>query len=170
MDLYKGTIGKRDRRTFMQEPIAEDALHRILQAGRMTPSSKNSEPNRFVVVRDEAGKRALADLSPMARWLADAAAVVVLVQTQDHAFDAGRCAQNMMLAAYNDGIGSCPAHLPEAALGKLLGIPEGHFINRVIGFGFINPERSGPPPAVARKRIPLEQLTHHERWRSDAAH
>ena len=70
----------------------------------------------------------------------------------------------MMLAAYNDGIGSCPAHLPEAALGQLLGVPGDHFINRVIGFGYIDPGRSGPPPGVARKRIPLEELVHHDQW------
>jgi len=164
MNLYQGTIGKRDRRTFLDRPIPEEALHRMMQAGRMTPSSKNSEPNRFVVVQEAAGKAALAALSPVAKWLARAGAIVVFVQTQDHAFDAGRCAQNMMLAASDDGIGSCPAHLPEAAVWRLLGIPETLFINRVVGFGYIDPERSGPPPAVARKRLPMQELVHHERW------
>lgn len=164
MDLYKGTVGKRDRRTFLPQPISDESLRRILQAGRMTPSSKNAEPNRFVVVSSAEGRQAIADLSPMARWLGDAAVIVVMVQTQDHPFDAGRCAQNMMLAAYNDGIGSCPAHVSEERLRELFGIPPEYFINRVIGFGYINPERAGPPPAVARKRKPLEELVHLERW------
>ena len=164
MDLYQGTIGKRDRRTFLPEALPDETLRRILQAGRMTPSSKNAEPNRFVVVTSDAGKAAVATLSAMAKWLADAAAIVILVQTQKHEFDAGRCAQNMMLAAYNDGVGSCPAHLPESALGELLGIPAELTINRVIGFGYINPDRAGAPPAVARKRLPLEELVHSESW------
>jgi nitroreductase len=164
MDLYQGTIGKRDRRTFTGEPIPAESLRKILQAGRMTPSSKNAEPNRFVVVQVDDLKVAVAALSPLARWLAQAGAIVVIAQTQDHPFDAGRCAQNMMLAGYNDGIGSCPAHLPEEALRTLLGIPPELFINRVIGFGCIDPARSGPPPGVARKRIALEQLVHHNRW------
>ena len=164
MDLYQGTIGKRDRRTFLPETLPDETLRRILQAGRMTPSSKNAEPNRFVVVTQEGRKAEVAALSGMAKWLADAAVIVVLVQTQKHEFDAGRCAQNMMLAAYNDGVGSCPAHLPEAALGALLGIPPELFINRVIGFGYINPERAAAPPGVARKRLPLEELVHRESW------
>jgi nitroreductase len=164
MDLYRGTISKRDRRAFLPQPISDESLRRILQAGRMTPSSKNAEPSRFVVVRSAEGKRALAETSPMARWLADAAVIVVITQVQEHPFDAGRCAQNMMLAAWNDGIGSCPAHLPEAPLRQLLGIPPDVFINRVIGFGFTDPERAGPPPAVARRRKPIEELVHHERW------
>ena len=57
--------------------------------------------------------------------MARAAAVVVLVQTQGHQFDAGRCAQNMMRAAWRDGIGSCPTHLPEARVAERLGIAEG---------------------------------------------
>lgn len=164
MDLYKGAIGKRDRRTFLPGALPDETLRRILQAGRMTPSSKNAEPNRFVVVTDEGRKAAVAALSPVARWLAEASVIVVIVQTQKHEFDAGRCAQNMMLAAYNDGAGSCPAHLPESALAALLGIPAGLSINRVIGFGFINPDRAGAPPGVARKRLPLEELVHRESW------
>ncbi len=164
MDLYRGTISKRDRRAFLPRPIPAESLRRILQAGRMTPSSKNSEPNRFVVVESPEGKRALAETSPMARWLADAAIIIVIAQVHEHPFDAGRAAQNMMLAAWNDGIGSCPAHLPEERVRELLGIPPGVFINRVIGFGYLDPERAGPPPAVARRRRPLEELVHRERW------
>ncbi|WP_322796581.1 nitroreductase family protein [Tepidiforma sp.] len=168
MDLYRGTISKRDRRAFLPQPISDESLRRILRAGRMTPSSKNSEPNRFIVVRSPEGKRALANLSPMAQWLADAAVVIVIAQVREHPFDAGRCAQNMMLAAFNDGIGSCPAHLPEEALRELLAIPPDVFINRVIGFGYIDPENAGPPPAVARRRKPLEELVHSERWGQSA--
>ncbi len=164
MDLYRGTVSKRDRRAFLPRPIPAESLRRILQAGRMTPSSKNSEPNRFIVVQSPEGKRALADLSPMARWLADAAVVIVITQVREHPFDAGRAAQNMMLAAWNDGIGSCPAHLPEEEVRRLLGIPPEVFINRVIGFGYLDPANAGPPPAIARKRLPLEELVHYERW------
>ena len=164
MDAYRAIVDKRDQRHFLDRPIPDDALHRILQAGRMTGSSKNVEPNRFVVVRDREGVQALAALSAFAKWMARAAAVVVLVQTQEHQFDAGRCAQNMMLAAWRDGIGSCPAHLPEAGVAKLLGIADGLFVNRVIGFGYVDPVRAAAPASVARRRRPLEELVHWERW------
>jgi hypothetical protein len=45
----------------------------------MTGSSKNREPNRLVVVRDRATLRAIGDMGAWARWLADAAAVIVIV-------------------------------------------------------------------------------------------
>jgi nitroreductase len=166
MDPYRAIVDKRDQRAFLPRPLPEDALRRILQAGRMTGSSKNSEPNRFVVVRERDRVTAIGALGAHARWLARAAVIVVIVQTQRHEYDAGRCAQNMMLAAWADGIGSCPAHVPEGELGTLLGIPAGLHVNRVIGFGYVDPERAGPPASVARRRLPLEELTHWEGWRA----
>src|SRR5207247_4433223 len=164
MDAYRAVVDKRDQRVFLPTPIPDDALRRILQAARMTGSSKNAEPNRLVVVRDRDRLKALAALSPSAKFFSYAAAVIVIAQTQRHEFDAGRCAQNMMVAAWNDGIGSCPAHLPEADLGKLLGIPAGVVINRVIGFGYVDPGHAAAPPSVARRRLPLDTLVHWETW------
>ena len=164
MDAYRAIVAKRDQRAFLPTPIPEEALGRILQAGRMTGSSKNREPNRFIAVRAPERRAKLGAFGRFVRWLADAPVVIVLVQTQEHAFDAGRCAQNMMLAAWNEGIGSCPAHLPEAELAKLLGIPATLYINRVIGFGYVDPGRAAPPSAVARRRLPLTELAHWEIW------
>ncbi|MBI2206497.1 MAG: nitroreductase family protein [Candidatus Rokubacteria bacterium] len=164
MDTYRAVVDKRDQRAFLPKPVPDDALRRMLQAARMTGSSKNREPNRLVVVRDPARLRAMGALSRFGAWIADAAVAVVIVQTERHEFDAGRCAQNMMLAAWSDGIGSCPAHLPEAELARLLGVPDGLHINRVIGFGYIDPARMAAPRSVARTRLPLDQLVHWDAW------
>jgi nitroreductase len=164
MDAYRAVVDKRDQRVFLPKPLPEDSLRRILQAARMTGSSKNVEPNRLIVVRDRERLAALGHLGPYAKFLAYAATAIVIAQTPPHEFDAGRCAQNMMIAAWNDGIGSCPAHLPEAELAKLLGIPASVSINRVVGFGYIDPARAAAPNGVARKRKPLEDLVHWETW------
>ena len=164
MDAYRAIVDKRDQRAFLDRPIPEEALRRVLQAGRMTGSSKNVEPNRFVVVRNRALLEALAATSPFARWIARSAVTIVIAQTREHPFDAGRCAQNMMLAAWRDGIGSCPAHLPEAQVAGLLGIPAELVINRVIGFGYVDPQRAAAPASVARRRLPLTELVHWDRW------
>lgn len=164
MDAYRAVVDKRDQRAFVPKPLPEESLRRILQAARMTGSSKNSEPNRLVVVRDRERLAALAGIGAFAKFLANAAVVVVIAQTQPHEFDAGRCAQNMMVAAWNDGIGSCPAHLPEAEVAKLLGIPRDAHVNRVIGFGYVDPARANAPKSVARRRKPLDELVHWETW------
>src|SRR5216683_1142788 len=164
MDAYRATVDKRDQRAFLPTPLPEESLRRILQAARMTGSSKNMEPNRLVVVRDRERLAALAALGAFAKFLERAAVVIILAQTQHHEFDAGRCAQNMMVAAWNDGVSSCPAHVPEPELAKLLGIPGGVFINRVIGFGYVDPAQASAPPSVARRRLPLDTLVHWEEW------
>jgi nitroreductase len=164
MEAYRAVVDKRDQRVFLPTSLPAEALRRILQAARMTGSSKNAEPNRLVVVRERARLQALAALSPSAKFFAYAAAVVVIAQTERHEFDAGRCAQNMMVAAWNDGIGSCPAHLPEAGVAKLLGIPADLHVNREIAFGYVDPARAAAPTSVARRRKALEELVHWEAW------
>jgi nitroreductase len=123
MDAYRAVVDKRDQRAFLPKPIPEDALRRILQAARMTGSSKNSEPNRFIVIQDRERLAAVAALGAQARWVARAAVVVVIAQTVRHEDDAGRCTQNMMIVAWGEEIGSCPAHVPERELGVLLSVP-----------------------------------------------
>jgi nitroreductase len=164
MDAYRAVVEKRDQRVYLPKPLPDEALRRILQAARMTGSSKNREPNRLIVVTEREAVRALAALSEWGKWLAHAAAVIVIAQVEPHEFDAGRCAQNMMVAAWGEGIGSCPAHLPEAGVARLLAIPKNVHINRVIGFGYVDPARAAAPKSVARTRKPLEELVHRERW------
>ena len=164
MDAYRAIVDKRDQRVYLPKPIPDEALRRILMAARMTGSSKNREPNRLIVVTERERVRALGALSPWGRWLTDAAVVIVIAQVERHEFDAGRCAQNMMVAAWADGIGSCPAHLPEADVARLLGIPVDVHVNRVIGLGYVDPARSQAPKSVARRRMPLDELVHREHW------
>ena len=164
MDVYRAVVDKRDQRYFLPRALPETSLRRILQAARMTGSSKNSEPNRLIVVRERAGLEALAALSPFGKFIARSAATVVIAQTHAHEFDAGRCAQNMMVAAWGEGIGSCPAHLPEREVARLLRIPSDMVINRVVAFGYVDPARTAPPSSVARRRTPLDELVHWESW------
>jgi nitroreductase len=164
MDAYRAIVDKRDQRVYLPRPIPDEALRRILQAARMTGSSKNREPNRLVVVTRREGVAALGALGPWGKWLADAAVVVVIAQVEPHEFDAGRCAQNMMVAAWGEGIGSCPAHVPEVEVAKLLGIPAELHVNRVIAFGYVDPARATAPKSVARRRTPLDELVHWETW------
>jgi hypothetical protein len=61
-------------------------------------------------------------------------------------------------------VGSCPAHLPEDEVARLLGIPADLAVNRVIAFGYVDPARAAPPPSVARRRLPLNDIVHWDSW------
>jgi nitroreductase len=70
----------------------------------------------------------------------------------------------MMVAAWGDGVGSCPAPLPEPEVAKLLAIPAALYVNRVIAFGYVDPDRAAAPVSVSRTRKPLTELVHWETW------
>ena len=79
-------------------------------------------------------------------------------------FDAGRCAQNMMLAAWDQGVGSCPNGMPDAdAVAGLLRLGEGERPAIVLTFGY--PAKARDPSArtseewsARAKRKPLDEL------------
>src|SRR5947209_7720168 len=95
-------------RRFSSEPISDQVLQAILEAGRWTGSSKNTQLWRLIVIR---GRRTLATLAacgPFARHLAGAQTAIALVMDNGRQqFDEGRLAQNLMLAAWAHGVGSC---------------------------------------------------------------
>lgn len=112
-DAYDAILTCRAVRHFTETPISDDDLQRILQAGRWAGSAKNVQPWHFVVVRNRARLNQLAECGRYASHLRGAALAVVLVTSPGRwvDFDAGRAAQNMMLAAWLLGIGSCIASL-----------------------------------------------------------
>lgn len=163
MDAYTCIRTKRDSRSYADQPVSEETLQRILQAGRMAGSSKNTQPWRFIVLRDPVRKSELAACGQFAQHVPSAPLVIAVVLTPGGgAFDAGRAAQNMMLAAWADGITSCPVamHDRECAA-RTLGLPDGHRVAIVCSFGYPASEQS-LHRGVAR--TPLRELVHDERW------
>lgn len=172
MDAYRCIVTKRDLRTFTDRPLPDTVLERILNAGRMSGSSRNSQPWHFVVIRDRPRLRALAAFGRFAQHVATAAAVVcVVVNSEKALFDAGRCAQNMMLAAWNSGVASCPAsmHRNEEAR-AFLGAPAGMLVAIVISLGYASPrgrgtiERATLRILTGRGRRPLAELVSWARY------
>ena len=159
---YQTILACRSIRHFTDTPISEDAVTRILQAGRWAGSAKNTQPWQFVVVREREALHQLAACGYYASHLRGAAAAVVLVTSSGRwaDFDAGRAAQNMMLAAWTMGIGSCIASLHDEAQASI-----------AISFGY--PLKDAPQEIEGRPREevlatvgrrPLEKLVHWETW------
>jgi nitroreductase len=154
---YLSIASKRDQRDYADRPIPDDVVHRILDAGRLSGSSQNKQQWEFVVV--EGKQQGLAETV----WEPHnvlGAKLVVAVCGEAKGFDVGRCAQNMMLAAWGDGVTSCPNGLrdPEGAA-AICGAP----VKTVLTFGYParprNPE-SRPAEEWSRRanRKPLEEL------------
>lgn len=164
-DTYRTIVSKRDTRSFTEQPVPDDTVRRILQAGRMAGSSKNSQPCRFVVIDDPAQKEAIARCGDFAAWI-PSSPVLVAVAVPDEAprneFDAGRAAQNMMVAAWSEDVGSCPVSMHHVDCAReTLGLPPNFRVSVVVAFGY----RAKAPksvPEAARK--PWDEYVHHNRW------
>lgn len=169
--VFDAIRSKRDTRAYAPRPIPEETLHRILQAGRMAGSAKHAEPCRFVLLRDRARREEVGACGNYTAQLPNAAiaiAIVTLPPTgqwdpeRATSFDAGRAAQNMMIAAWAEGISSCPVTLhrdDEAA--RVLGLPEGHRCVWVLAFGY---PAENAPPREHRQKLPLSDYVHEGRW------
>jgi nitroreductase len=110
VDTFTAIASKRDERRYADRPIPEEALERILDAGRLSGSSKNRQDWEFVVVSD---RDAFAETVYAPENVRTAALAIAIVCPR--AFDVGRAAQNMMLAAWGEGIVSCPNGVADAA-------------------------------------------------------
>jgi nitroreductase len=164
---------KRMVRRFDGRPLAAKHLERILDAGRHAGSSKNLQRWDFIVVEDREHLKALAQVGPYASHLAGAAAAVALVTPDPEApghplsilWDLGAAAENMMLAAWELGVGSCPATVYEPALAReLLGYPADRACEYVLSFGYPADPADLTRPPKAQGRRALDEIVHRDRW------
>jgi nitroreductase len=115
VDPYLAIASKRDERAYASTPVPGEVRGRILDAGRLSGSSQNRQRWEFVLVSGAARER-LAEAVYAPDNIRGAALVVAIVG-EAGGIDVGRCAQNMMLAAWGDGVASCPNGVrdPDAA-------------------------------------------------------
>lgn len=164
---------KRAIRDFADAPLAADHLDRILHAGRRAGSSKNLQRWDFIVVQDRARLRELAAVGRFAGHLAGAAAAVALItpdprgpgQPLSVMFDLGQAAENMMLVAWELGIGSVPATVYDQDLARrLLGHPEDRHCEYLLSFGYPADPATLIDPLRPGGRQPLDEIVHEDRW------
>ena len=173
METWEAIRTYRAIRAFADRPLSERDLQRIVRAGRRAPSSKNTQRWDFVVCRDRDHLRELSGVGPFAKHVATAGAAVALIapmaddpdRTAWIMFDLGQAAQNMLLAAWDLGVGGVHASVYDEPLArKLLGYPDGYRCELILSFGYpADPSLLAAPPARGGRR-PLDDVIHRERW------
>ena len=161
---------KRAVRKFRSEPLPEDTILAILNAGRRAQSSKNTQPWHFVAIQNRQALEALSQMGHFAAHLAGASLAVAIL-TPDPAsrfsvmLDAGQAAAYMQLTAWELGVGSCLATIyePEQARELLAFPPEWH-LRIAISFGYpLDADQLTQPPKKGG-RLSLDQVVHWDRW------
>ncbi len=164
MDTLLNEIRKRRTvRAFRSEPVEEDKIEAVLEAGRWAPSGKNTQPWRFVVVRSEEKRKQLGELVPQRDMIATAPVTIVVLKHIPSGYDElkdaqgiGSCVQNMLLAVHAQGLGACwigRARDPEVE--AVVGAGEDEELMLVLPVGYPAEE-----PGEG-KRKPLEELTRY---------
>jgi nitroreductase len=162
-------------RRFSDKPVPDAVLGDMLEVARWTGTSKNTQPWHLVVVRERETLRALSKLGQFAGHVAGATfAIALVMESKNSAFDCGRLAERLMLAAWAHGVGSCIGSIwpddNENAAKALLGVPKERWLHQVISFGYPKEDVATPVLAstsgarVPLGRRPLSELVSWERY------
>jgi nitroreductase len=154
VETFLAIASKRDERRYSDRAIPEDVVRQILDAGRLSGSSRNTQNWQFVI-----GDATLAE----AVWAPEnvqTASLVVAIVGEAFPFDVGRCAQNMMLAAWDLGVVSCPNGIRDPERAAEIA---GGEVKMILSFGYPQREldveaRSAQDWSARANRKPLDDL------------
>ena len=170
MNIQTAIRTKRAIRTFTPEPLPDEAIHAILNAGRRAQSSKNMQAWHFIAIRDKTILKALSECGGFAGHLAGAALGLAIITPYpalrfNVMFDAGQAAAYMQLAAWELGIGSCLATIYEYDQARaLLRFPDEMHLRIAISFGYpLEPEKLERPARKTGRRA-FDEVIHWDRW------
>lgn len=165
---YELVKSKHAVRQFTDEPLPDDVVRQILDAGRRSPSWTNAQPWRFIAVTDAETRQRIAEHNRHARHVTGAALAVVIAtpestESGSPEFDTGRAVQNMMLTAHGAGVGSVVGFLPQhEKVAELLNVPEGYRVAWVVSFGYPAEPQDRPPREGGR--MDFDEVVHWETW------
>lgn len=169
MELLSEIAARQSIRRFIDEPVARDAIERIVDAGRRAPSAKNRQTWRFIVISNEESRRRLETASFGQDYVAEAPVTVALCTTNinyqmpngqlSYPVDLGIAAGFMMVQAEHEGLGTCPiTTFQEEEVKTLLSVP---YRMRVVMLLLVGKPAESPEPAG---RLPMERVVGWEHW------
>ena len=173
MDVFEAIFGRRSVRKFRSDPIPDELILKVLEAGIWAPSAGNVQPWEIILVKNPETKEKLAEAALNQEFIAEAPVVFVVCVDLEKAGwaygergktlyclqDSGAAIQNMLLAAYALGLGTCwVGAFYEEAVRKILGIPQKYRPVALIPIGY-----PASKPAKTPRRS-LKQVVHMERF------
>jgi len=151
MSVSNLILSRRTVRRFKPHPVERSLLEKVINAGRLAPSAANLQPLEFIAV-DDAGM--LRAVFPCLRWAAYIAPrgnprpgeepmayiftlVNLAVREKGFEYDVGAAMENMILAAKEEGVGSCwLLSIEREKLAEILNVPGGYRIDCVLALGY----------------------------------
>ncbi len=174
-DRVRPLIRTRQYREFTDEPLDPAALEAITEVARWSGSSSNQQPWRFIVIRSRETLQRVAEAGqPQTRPLLTAATAIAIALPADrdraisHAFDDGRAAERVLIAAsmleLGAGISWIRADVRDAVR-EILGLPADWFVRTIVSVGHPTEAARRPKSVPGQARLPREQIVFEEHWR-----
>jgi len=166
-------IRVRQIREFTGEPPSQAELDAIVDVARWSGTSRNTQPWRFIVLRDTAKLRTIAELGlPSTRSLRTATAAIAIVLPDGAsdislAYDDGRVAERILMAASLLGLGAGIAWVRSEVreeIGRMLDLPHDRFIRTIMALGHPSEAARGPKSPPGQARLPRDRVVFQERW------
>ena len=151
MDYLEVIKQRKSVRTYKSDPIPDDVLEEILEAGSCAPSAQNRQPWRYLVINDNQKVRELArncGLIGLSNFFIKSAPLVIVacadtksnvrINGMDYyQVDTAISFQQMILCATNQGLGTCwMAAYSEKILKKYLQLPASWRVVAMSPFGY----------------------------------
>ncbi len=171
METWDAIASRRNVRQFVNRPLPDEALDRILEAGRRAPSSRNTQPWDFIVVTDREQLGELAKVWRGGGHVADSAATIAVIAraTDDpHVrartqFDIGQATMVMLIMAADLGVGSGHSAVADQELARnVLGFPEDRYAAYLLDLGY--PADRPLKPIAKPDRRPFDEVVHRGHW------
>lgn len=167
MDAYDCIVTKLEVREFDDNGLVPSEIRlKILEAARLTGSSLNTQPWRFIVVQNQDNLRKLSDDSTSGKWISGANFAIIIITNpyfRFHLIDAGKVVQNMQLAAWNFGVGSALfTGIDEQKIRDDFALPLDYKPVIVVGFGY--PKKRITGKSKKKKRLPMTELVSFEEY------
>jgi nitroreductase len=171
METWDAIRARRNVRTYRPDPVPEQDLARIAEAGWRAPSASNRQHWDFVIVTDREQLRELSTVWRGAGHIAHAAAAIALVVPEPaddrtrvvDQYDLGQATLAMTIAATDLGIGTGHSSVGDQDRARaILGVPEDHIVSYLLGVG--HPADRPLRPIAKPDRRPLHEVVHHGRW------
>lgn len=180
MEVRKAIEQRRSVRRYKDIPVEDEKLDLLLESARLAPTGSNTQSGRFIVIRDEAMREAVARMSHDQKWMTQAPLFIACVadllaripdgapavDEQSPLFELKQCirdvsiqAEHIVLQAEELGLSSCwIAWYTQEEIRRVLAVPQDKYVVGILVIGYGN-ETPGPRP-----RKSLDEIVHHEKW------
>jgi nitroreductase len=172
-DIVRPLLRVRQTREFEPDPPTDEEIAAVADTARWSGSSTNSQPWRFVVIRDRGVLSQIHEAGmPQTRSLATAPAAMAIVLPNDdrsisYAYDEGRAAERMLIAASFLGLAAGIAWVMPHVRGlvaELLGLPADRFVRTIVVIGHPTERALAPKNAPGQARLPRDEVVFDGRW------